>query len=74
MICSSVNRFFIVQFPLKVNWTPDRHVADFWGQSIIYLRADRAGFRLAFTKDAECQPHLSEDRKIALLACISEFI
>jgi hypothetical protein len=27
MICTSVNRFFIVQFPLKGYWTPDRHVA-----------------------------------------------
>ncbi|MDR7097552.1 hypothetical protein J2X09_005328 [Hydrogenophaga laconesensis] len=29
---SSVNRFFIVQFPLRVNWTPNRRVAKFWGQ------------------------------------------
>ncbi|WP_236590036.1 rolling circle replication-associated protein, partial [Ramlibacter aurantiacus] len=32
MICSSVNRFFIVQFPRRIDWTPDRHVADLRGQ------------------------------------------
>jgi hypothetical protein len=32
MICSSMSRFFIVQLPLRGDWTPDRHVAVFRGQ------------------------------------------
>jgi hypothetical protein len=34
MICSSVNLFFIVQFPFKGDWTLNRGAAVYWGQVI----------------------------------------